>query len=474
MKNILVWFRNDLRIHDHQPLLEALSKGSSIIPVFILDTRNLKTPTNPKGMGVHRLKFILESLHDLKKTFNEYNSELIIKQGITEDLISELAVKYDAQAVYAFKEVTSEEIKISEALEKKLWKNKIPLTLYLGNTLYNKEDLPFPIKDIPDLFTNFRKRVEKDSEVRPCVNTPKSFGLKIELEKTCIPTLDDLGYKECQANSNADISFKGGESNALSHLNTYIWEKQSIVHYKKTRNEMLGMDFSSKLSAWLSCGCISPRKVYWEIKKFEEEIISNESTYWLFFELLWRDYFRFMFKKYGNALFREDGIRKVIRTDKSKNEDSLFELWKEGKTGIPFVDANMIELKETGYMSNRGRQNVASFLINDLHVTWTKGAEWFEENLIDYNPASNWGNWAYIAGVGNDLRENRHFNILKQANEYDPKGDYVRHWLPVLKDLPNRLVHQPSRMTLDEQKNYNLILDKAYPKEIIPLRRELF
>jgi deoxyribodipyrimidine photo-lyase len=178
-----------------------------------------------------------------------------------------------------------------------------------------------------------------------------------------------------------------------------------------------------------------------------------------------------MFKKYGNALFREDGIKKVKRTDISENENELFDKWKEGKTGIPFIDANMLELKLTGFMSNRGRQNVASFLINDLHVTWTKGAAWFEENLIDYNPASNWGNWAYLAGVGNDPREERYFNVLKQAYDYDAKGDYVKHWLPCLNTLPKQYVHQPWLLNEKEQEQYSFNLGNNYPAPIIKLKK---
>jgi deoxyribodipyrimidine photo-lyase len=234
---------------------------------------------------------------------------------------------------------------------------------------------------------------------------------------------------------------------------------------------LIGADYPSKFSAALSFGCISPRKVYWEIKKYEEERIENDSTYWLYFELLWRDYFRFMFKKYGNAMFREDGIRKVKRTNIAVNEDELFEKWKDGKTGVPFIDANMLELKHTGFMSNRGRQNVASFLINDLHVTWTKGAAYFEEMLIDYNPASNWGNWSYLAGVGNDPREERYFNVVKQAYDYDSKAEYVKLWIPILENLPNNLIHQPYIMNEELQKKYNFILGKDYPMANVKFKK---
>lgn len=469
-KRTLVWFRNDLRIHDHQPLMEALKKSECIIPIFCIDPRWQKTTSlGTLKVGYHRTKFLLESVQDLKKTLQQMGADLLVKVGKPEEVIPEICLQYHVQSVYAFKEVVSEEVGIGERLEVNLWKHKIPLNLYLGNTLYNKEDLPFPIKDIPDVFSNFRKRTERDSFVREEIDSPSKIITPSDLEKTNIPTLKEIGFEEStKLFSNA--LFKGGETEGLKRMHDYFWEKDMLRKYKNTRNGLLGDDYSSKFSAWLSFGCISPRRVYWEVKKYEEERIANDSTYWLIFELLWRDYFRFMFKKYGNALFREDGIKKVKRTNIAPNEDELFECWKEGKTGIPFIDANMLELKHTGFMSNRGRQNVASFLINDLHVTWTKGAAWFEENLIDYNPASNWGNWAYLAGVGNDPREERYFNVLKQAYDYDAKGEFVKHWIPCLAELPKQFAHQPWLMTEKEQERYGFTLGVDYPSPLVKFK----
>lgn len=471
-KNAIVWFRNDLRVHDHQPLMEAIKKYEHIIPVYCFELSWLKkTKYETRKMGGFRVKFLLESLTDLKKNLQKRGSDLIIKIGKAEEIIPALCLQYNATAVYAFKEVAFEEIKLSDSVELNLWKHKIPLNLYLGNTLYNKEDLPFPIKDIPDVFTNFRKRTERDSIVRAEIETPKKIKSPESIEKTIVPSLQDLGFNQNEFKTQSNLLI-GGETKALNRLNEYLWEKDLIKSYKETRNGLVGFDYSSKFSAWLTFGCISPRRIYWEVKKYEKERIENDSTYWLIFELLWRDYFRFMFKKHGTALFKEEGIKKMKHTDISKNENELFEFWKNGKTGVPFIDANMLELKHTGYMSNRGRQNVASFLINDLHVTWTKGAAWFEENLIDYNPASNWGNWAYLAGVGNDPREARYFNVIKQANDYDGKGEYVKQWIPILQNTPKCFIHQPWKMSVEEQEKFGLKIGVDYPKPLLELRIE--
>ena len=191
---------------------------------------------------------------------------------------------------------------------------------------------------------------------------------------------------------------------------------------------MIGGDYSSKFSAYLAQGCLSPKMIYQELKKYERERGDNKSTYWLFFELLWRDYFRFMMKKYNNKFFQQAGIQNKGITVNKHNINQLNN-WINGNTGVDFVDANMLELQQTGFMSNRGRQNVASYFCNDLKLDWRFGAAYFEQQLIDYDVCSNWGNWAYLAGVGNDPRGNRYFNIEKQASDYDKNKTFRNLWL---------------------------------------------
>jgi deoxyribodipyrimidine photo-lyase len=235
-----------------------------------------------------------------------------------------------------------------------------------------------------------------------------------------------------------------------------------VAHYKETRNGLVGPDYSSKLSPWLSQGCLSPKLLYYELKRYEREREQNESTYWLFFELLWRDFFRLMGKKYGNRIFLKGGIQGKDLRQLKDNRD-LFDLWAEGRTGVPFVDANMREISATGWMSSRGRQNVASFLVRDLKVNWQLGAEYFESQLLDYDPCSNWGNWNYVAGIGSDLREDRYFNILTQAKNYDPQGEFVRRWIPELAQVPSEKIHRPDLLNTSER--------NGYPKALVKIEK---
>lgn len=468
-KNILVWFRNDLRIRDNEILWEACQKADKIIPVYIFDERYFKeTAYNTKKTGIFRANFLLQSVINLKQTLQHLGGDLLIASGKPEVLIPQFAKKYQADVVYHHREVASEETQISTLVEDELWKIKINLKHFIGHTFYHKEDLPFPIKDIPDVFTAFRKKVERESSVRPVFEIINSISIPDNLEKSDIPSLKDLGFSEEEQTILGNTPFKGGEDEGLKRLHYYLWETDLLKTYKKTRNGLLGLDYSSKLSSWLSLGCLSPRYIYWEIKKYEKERGANDSTYWLIFELLWRDYFRFMFKKHGTKYFIETGFKNKPITY-AENQYELFEQWKKGETGIPFIDANMKELNQTGFMSNRGRQNVASFLIKDLNINWVWGAAYFEEKLIDYSPSSNWGNWAYIAGVGNDPRDDRYFNIQKQANEYDPKGLFVKFWLPVLQQLPSNKIHDLYHLQEAELNTYEVKLGKNYPEPLVDL-----
>jgi len=458
MKKSIVWFRNDLRLHDNEALLDALKHNEQIIPVYIFDERTLinKSRFGHRKTEKFRAQFIVEAVHDLRTSFQNLSSNLFVAIGKPEDIIPELARKFKTSYVYCNRDRTQEELDVQDALEKNLWMIGQEMRYYRGKMLYYTADLPFPVSHCPDTFSNFRKEVEKYVPIRKPFDPPtKKISSPIaDIDYGKIPTLKDFGFKE----ASVSLLYKGGESEALRSLHYYLWESDSIANYKETRNGLLGRDYSSKFSAYLSLGCLSPKQIFSEVKKYESERTKNKSTYWLIFELLWRDFFRFMAKKYGNAIFQKAGLKSAeVPTYFDKKE--LFQKWKDGETGIPFIDANMKELNATGFMSNRGRQNVASFLVKDLKINWQLGADYFESMLIDYDPCSNYGNWNYIAGVGNDPREDRYFNIPLQAKKYDADAKYIRHWLPELKDAPIELIFNPfieSEESLATDYNYHL------------------
>lgn len=430
MKSTIVWFKTDLRLHDNETLMKAIEKNLPIVPVFCFDLSDYKKSAyGYNRMGNFRFKFLIESLIDLNANLKKFGSGLIVRVGNPVEELIKVAQQYNAKYLFTKKEVAYNEIKLFEKVEQALWKINVESYVFSTSTLYHANDLPFSIKDIPDLFTNFRKKVEKESEVREVFDAPKLIH-SLELDKFQLPSYANLGLMEPKTTDLTAIPFKGGETEGMKRIKDYFEETGNVLNYKNTRNGLIGKDYSSKFSLWLANGCISAREIYWCLKKFESQFGSNESTYWLYFELLWRDFFRFMFKKHHQKYFSLYGLKQMHSefTHQVEPPDELNK-WINGQTESDFVNANMLELRETGFMSNRGRQIVASYLINDLKVDWRFGAAYFEEQLIDYDVCSNWGNWAYLAGVGNDPRSNRYFDTKKQADIYDKNGEYRNRWL---------------------------------------------
>ena len=475
-KRAIVWFRLDLRLHDNEALQEALSSADEVIPVYIFDDRVFKGKTKWFGFpktGKYRTKFILESVAELRANLRALGSDLYIRVGKPEEEIFKIADACKTSWVFCNRERTEEEVEVQDALEQNLWSIGQEIRYSRGKMLYYTADLPFPVTHTPDVFTQFRKEVERFVKVRKPLPTPTADdfeSLSCALEAGEMPSLSEFGFEDFESDPRSAIIFKGGETAGLKRLQYYLFESDSAATYKDTRNGLLGGDYSTKFSPWLSQGCLSPKMIYWELKRYEEERIKNKSTYWIFFELMWRDFFRLMGKKHGNLIFLRGGTQSNPDYSLSNNH-KLLKSWIEGKTGVPFIDANMREVKYTGFMSNRGRQNVASFLVKDLNVNWQMGAEYFESILLDYDPCSNWGNWNYVAGVGSDPRGDRYFNILTQAKKYDPKGAYVKSWIEELSDVPAEKVHQPDRMSSAEQHTYSVMLGTDYPKALISTSR---
>ncbi len=463
---IIVWFRNDLRITDHEALTKAIQQGREIIPVYCFDPRMFeKTSLGLPKTGSFRAKFLLESVENLRKTLRRLDADLIILKGKPEEEVVELAEKIDAKAIFFSKEITSEERNVDKSLEQAAFSKRIVTESYWQSSLYHLDDLPFPARQTPEVFTQFRKEVEKQSKIRPTFPQPTKLNYpskSLIQDPGELPSLKTYGLENPEADSKSWMEVKGGEEPALGRLRSYFWEKDLLKVYKETRNGLIGMDYSSKFSPWLALGCISPRTIYEEVKKYERERKKNESTYWLIFELIWRDYFRFIAKKHGDKIFHIEGIRN--QADSWRRDMAQFQRWIEGLTGVPFVDANMRELKQTGFMSNRGRQIVASYLVNDLGIDWTWGASYFESQLIDYDPCSNWGNWMYVGGVGNDPRENRYFNILRQAKNYDRNGEYVRLLIPELQAIKGFDIHQPWELSTSQLRSLKIQLGHTYPQ----------
>ncbi|TQQ83463.1 DASH family cryptochrome [Halonotius terrestris] len=475
------WVRHDLRLHDN-PTLAAASEADHLLAVYCFDPAAYGN--QPYGgsddftfqkTGSHRAQFHREAVDDLRASLRERGSDLLVRHGDPATEIAAVVDAVDADRLHAQRLPAPEEVATEGAVREAVG-DDVAVETHWTHTLYHPDDLPSPPAEIQDTYTPFRKAVEADSDVRPTVETPSLPPLPESApEAGSIPTLADLdsSLSPPEPDDHAGLGFEGGETAGKARLQHYLWEADRLREYKETRNGLRGADFSSKLSAWLAAGCLSPRHIAAEVGRYETERVANDSTYWLVFELLWRDFFQFQVAKYGGQYFAKGGLQERDGLDWRDPDDepaanTAFDQWCAGETGIPFVDAAMRELNATGYQSNRARQNAASFLANDLGIDWRRGAAYFETQLVDYDPCSNYGNWAYIAGVGNDSRD-RAFNILWQADRYDPDAAYVTHWLPELAGLPARYAHAPWTMSDAEQSEYGVELGSDYPEPTVRL-----
>lgn len=429
-KTALVWFKTNLRLQDNECLFNAVAQNDEVIPFYCLDDHFFQTTKfGFKKSGDFRLQFLKESLQQLDQELRGVGSGLVLLNGSPENEIYKLAKELGAQIIYAEKEIAPEELDTQKNVADKLIDLNCAFSTFECRNLFHSTDLPFSIERLPDVFTAFRKKTEKMVAVRPLL--PKPLNIKSpSIAALNLTKLNELIPASIIADSRASIQFKGGSEAAHKRLNYYFYETHALSTYKETRNGLIGERYSSKFSAWLALGCISVKEIYKAVKNYEITYGANDSTYWLVFELLWRDYFGFCMEKNGARYFQKANNLQLNAADSDKFK-TVLNNWINGTTGVPFIDANMIELKLTGFMSNRGRQNVASYLCNELCLDWRYGAAYFEQQLIDYDVCNNWGNWAYLAGVGNDPRKNRHFNIAKQSETYDPDQDFQQLWLKI-------------------------------------------
>lgn len=424
----ILWFTKDLRIRDNESLYRIMQENLPFLAIYIFDEDFFNSKQYGfRKIGKFRAKFLLESVLDLEGSLAKKKIPFLKKFGKTQDVFKQISEEFDIQKIFCQKEWTKEEVdlenQIKDVLPNVKWSESYTQLLLKPDFVKQKLD------NIPLLFTTFRQKVEKNLDIRNEFETEnlvynKSF-FDLKLKNNDV-TLSSLGFDDFEVNQSSAFPFSGGETEGLQRLKSYFFETKNLSVYKETRNGLVGKDYSSKFSAWLALGSLSAVSVYHEIKKYEAEFKSNESTYWLIFELLWRDFFKYNSMQFRDKIFHKIGI--LDQEYDFKSDQNAINDWVNGKTNSDFINANMLEIKNTGWMSNRGRQNVASYFCKILKQDWRLGAGYFEEMLIDYDVHSNYGNWMYLASVGNDPRS-RTFNAEKQAEQYDVDKKFRNLWL---------------------------------------------
>lgn len=488
----VVWFKcTDLRTHDHAALRAAHAGNLPVLHLYVFDPFWHANTTRLCGFpktGAIRTRFQLEALADLSSRLAAEGHVLNTRTGIsTAACFEELCEEYAVGTVFAFREICSEELRVERQVREVLRKrSQGALQLFWGFELYHHDDLnfnPASARAPFNSYTAFRKRLEENSRVRPSRNETPMFrkGPEVSVrwskadsalpsvQQAMAATYDAAMDPGEEKDPRAELRWRGGETAALERVHEYLWEEDSLgLDYVGATMTMdpakscMRDKAMSKLSPWLAHGCLSPRFLYEEVKRYERERRKTKSTYWITHELLWRDFVRFGSIQAGTSIFKIGGPQNGHPAWRWSTDQRLFGAWKEGRTGYPFVDCFMRELKTTGYCNHMGRECAGWFLIGDLGIDWRMGAEWFESALVDYEPTANWYNWTYRClpaigrGGAHGFVENppgerlQGLEILKWGTQHDPDATYIKRWIPELAALPPTIAREPWRLGLRE------------------------
>jgi deoxyribodipyrimidine photo-lyase len=438
MRTTLFWFRCDLRLHDQRALQQALehaqAHGQALLLVYVHEpAQDAPTAWGFRRMGPHRRRFVADTLQDLQTSLKALSQHLLLLPGPAAQVLPACARHVGADTVFCEAIDAPEEQAQVQALRhagltvRTLWQS----------SLLEPDALPFATQDMPQVFTAFRQRIEA-ARLQPLAPLPAPTQLPAPPSDglTSLTGWTESPFTLLQAHAEGDahphsnfpytqVAYRGGEASALAHLQSYLtppWPDR----YKQSRNALQGQHTSSHWSPWLATGAVSARRIWADLQAYEHKHGSNDGTYWLWFELLWRDNFRMLHRQHGPQLYAAQGLSTLPKPTHFPKD---FQRWCSGQTGEPIVDAGMRELATTGFTSNRMRQIVASFLVHDLSCDWRAGAAWFESLLVDFDVSSNQGNWLYVSGRGTDPRAGRRFNPQKQAQDHDPAGRFQRTWL---------------------------------------------
>jgi len=427
MRRTLYWLDRDLRLDDNNALLTAMDSDCLDL-VYCLDPGQFHPGRyNLAPMGANRAQFLHQGLADLNDSLQALGQQLHLLRGPTVTVLAERIQRLRIDRL-----VCSRSFGWEERHRLAMLRRQFPL-LVIDEvdtyTLFTVDSLPFPLERWPETYSKFRRRAEEVSP-QPPLAAPAKLPPPILVDNVAQQGWQHL---EQRAMTAKPAIVRGGERAAEAQVKRYLADDLPL-DYKAVRNALDGWDNSSKLSFWLSQGSLSVRRARQQLALFESTHGGNESTHWLYVELLWREYFQWLASTLGTTLFAPRGNRPGRPINPFYPE--RFQKWCHGNTPFPLVNACMNDLRATGYLSNRGRQIAASCLVNELSLDWRYGAAWFEQQLLDYDVATNWGNWQYIAGVGADPRGGRHFNLSKQAEQFDPDGRYTRTWSPENTTLP--------------------------------------
>jgi deoxyribodipyrimidine photo-lyase len=453
----LVWFRRDLRSYDHAALSHALRQSGQVHCVFIFDTDILdKLPGEPQDKRDRRVDFIWHSARELNAALEGMGGGLIVRHGSARKLIPELARELGVHAVFANRDYEPEAILRDAAVEEALQADGIEWMSFKDSVIFERDQLLSGSNRPYTVFTPYKnawlKRIgDADLQLHPVAEHAAAL---VRPAPDAMPSLQSMGFQHTDLGT---LDAKPGMTGAAAAWRAF---EEQLAQYDRLR-DLPALHATSLLSVHLRFGTCSVR----EMARRAYYASGRGADTWLS-ELIWREFFQMI------LFFHPRVINQAYRTEfdaiRWPGRDEHFEAWCEGRTGYPIVDAGMRELNRTGFMHNRVRMIVASFLVKDLLVDWRRGERYFAQKLLDYDLAANNGNWQWAASTGCDAQPYfRIFNPVSQSQKYDPDGAYIRRWVPELAALSNRDIHAPWNITPIEQQAIGVVLGRDYPLPIV-------
>lgn len=438
-------FRRDLRLQDNTGLIAAVNQSHMVVPCFIFDPRQVGEENKYKSLNA--LQFMIASLQELAESFRACHGKLYLFSGLAHKIVTQLLTTLTIDAIFVNKDYTPFSIERDSALQKICTKHTIDFIQYADYLLHEPDKVIIHKKKPYLIFTPFFKQA-----LQLPVNTPEIVNYRKAnwYTKNIASSKPDTIYKKIIGNyHNARMYVQGGTNEGIALLK----ESAALKDYKKIHD--IPSLATTRLSAHLKFGTVSIRQAYYAL------IATLGHNHPLIRQLFWRDFFThtayFFPQMFGHAL------QKKFQKLQWQTRTTLFEKWKTGTTGFPIVDAGMRELNTTGFMHNRVRMIVASFLVKDLHIDWRLGERYFAQQLTDYDPAVNNGNWQWCASTGFDSQPYfRIFNPWLQQKKFDPECIYIKRWVPELATFQPKIIH-------NWYKNYQA---NIYPKPIIDHTRE--
>lgn len=455
-RTTILWFRNDLRLEDNPALTQAVLHGGGIIPLYIWSPEE----EGRWPPGAASKWWLHHSLNSLNQELLKHGAKLIVRSGKSLDVLREVIHETNAQTLFWNRRYEPSIIERDSLIKSELTADGIEVRSFNGSLLYepwtilNKQGKPFQV------FTPFWKACLQQGQPAEPVPAPKKFPpLAKNIPSTGLDSLELM--PKIHWDAGLEKAWKPGAPHALKALKSFMQSKVEQYHEMRDRPDIEGV---SHLSPYLHFGEISPRTVWHAI--LQHQRLDQKGVECYLRQLGWREFAHHLLYHFPHT--PEHPLRKEFSAFPWKYDNEHLKTWHKGNTGYPFVDAGMRQLWKTGWMHNRVRMVVGSFLVKDLLLSWTEGAKWFWDTLVDADLANNTLGWQWVGGCGADAAPYfRIFNPVSQGEKFDPEGLYVREWVPELSRLPDKWIHRPWEAPDAILQNAGVALGKTYPKPIV-------